>query len=79
MKLLTCWSGVIYLYMKTIERAHTPAKMWERIKLSKNYLKALQQINEQLQVRYYKQRCARNSSVILTGLTVLAQLLAAQV
>lgn len=29
--------GVIYLYMKTIERAHTPSKMWERIKLSRNF------------------------------------------
>ncbi|KAF9086130.1 hypothetical protein BGX27_003271, partial [Mortierella sp. AM989] len=41
-------NGVIYLFVKTPERAHSPAKMWEKIKLSKNYAQALEQIDKEL-------------------------------
>lgn len=38
------FAGVLYLCVKTIERAHSPKHMWERIKLSNNYSKALEQV-----------------------------------
>jgi protein MAK16 len=40
--------GKIHLYIKTVERAHSPKNMWEKILLSRNYTKALAQLDEHL-------------------------------
>ena len=42
-------NGRVNLYIKTVERAHSPKNMWEKIYLSRNYTKALAQIDEHLQ------------------------------
>ncbi|KAK5122786.1 hypothetical protein LTR85_003701 [Meristemomyces frigidus] len=41
-------TGRLYLYIKTVERSHMPNKWWEKIRLSGNYTKALQQVDERL-------------------------------
>ena len=40
--------GKVNLYIKTVERAHTPKNLWEKIHLSRNYSKALAQLDEHL-------------------------------
>jgi protein MAK16 len=42
-------NGKVSLYIKTVERAHSPKNLWEKIYLSRNYSKALAQVDEQLQ------------------------------
>jgi len=42
-------NGKVFICMKTVERAHSPKNLWEKVLLSRNYAKAITQIDEHLQ------------------------------
>ncbi|ORX71440.1 Mak16 protein [Linderina pennispora] len=63
--------GRIYLCMKTPERAHTPAKLWEMIALPKNFADAIEIIDKELlywpdwMVNMCKQRLTRITQYLI--------------
>ena len=59
--------GRICLFLKTIERAHSPKNLWEKVYLSRNYAKALTQLDEHL--AYFPKALVHRNKQRLTKIT----------
>lgn len=69
-------NGIVYLFLRTAERVHYPKNQWEKIKLSRNFDKAVHQINENLLYwpGFIKAKCKQRHIKIVQYLTRMRKL-----
>jgi protein MAK16 len=68
--------GICYLHIKTVERAHLPRDLWEKVKLQANFGEALRQIEENLEYwpSHLINRCKQRLTRIRQTLTRMRKL-----
>jgi protein MAK16 len=60
-------NGTLFLCLKSVERAHTPAAMWQLVRLDENYEKAFHQVSKALE--YWPKFLAHKNKQRLTKIT----------
>lgn len=66
-------NGILFLCLKSVERAHTPAAMWQLVRLNENYDEAFHQVSKALEywpkflVHKNKQRLTKITQYLIRG------------
>ena len=56
------------MHLKTVERAHTPKNLWEKIKLPKNFAEALETVEKHME--FWPEHKARQNSALGRDLAI---------
>jgi len=64
-------NGILFLCLKSVERAHTPAAMWQLVRLNENYDEAFHQVSKALEYWSPFSRSSFHADQFIAGLNFL--------